>query len=374
MSEERPNPAAIMQLATGYWNSATLLAANEMNLFGILADAPLSAAQVSERLQTPLRSTQMLLDACVGLMLLQKTADVAEAPVLEKHSKEQQKSLVEPEKSEEQAVPETAASSACKYANAPAAAAFLVPGRPGYLGDAIRWGADQYAAWGELTRSVRENAPAVAPTLHLGDDPAQTRRFVLGMHNRALGIARGVMHFLPFDGVTHLLDVGGGPGTYAMLLAQKYPMLQVTVLDLPGVVTVAQELIAHADLSHRVTTLAGSALDTDYGMESRDGILFSGVLHQMTPATIVHLFAKAYRALRPGGIIVISDVMLDASKTQPVFATLFSLQMLLTSEAGAVFSDEEGLTWLERAGFMERRSQTLPPPLPYKILTARKPK
>lgn len=374
MSEERQNPAAIMQLATGYWNSATLLAANELNLFGALGDAPLSAAQVAERLHTPLRPTQMLLDACVGLMLLQKIADVAEAQVSEAHLKEQKRLLEEQQTSEKQDVLETAASSACKYANTPAASAFLVPGRPGYLGDAIRWGADQYAAWGELTRSVRENAPAVAPALHLGDDPAQTRRFVLGMHNRALGIARGVIHFLPFDGVTRLLDVGGGPGTYAMLLAQKYPMLQVTVLDLPGVVAVAQELIAQADLSERVTTLAGSALDTDYGTESVEGVLFSGVLHQMAPATIVHLFEKAYRALRPGGIIVVSDVMLDASKTQPVFATLFSLQMLLTSEEGAVFSDEEGLTWLERAGFTERHSQTLPPPLPYKVLTARKPK
>ena len=174
--------------------------------------------------------------------------------------------------------------------------------------------------------------------------------------------------------MTHLLDVGGGPGTYAMLLAQKYPLLQVTVLDLPGVVAVAQELIAQANLSERVTTLAGSALDTDYGTESVEGILFSGVLHQMDPATIAHLFAKAYRALRPGGIIVVSDVMLDASKTQPVFATLFSLQMMLTSASGAVFSDEEGLTWLKDAGFTELYAQTLPPPLPYKVLTARKPK
>ena len=245
----------------------------------------------------------MLLDACVGLGLLHKTLS----------EKEQH---TEPENADAQEDRWT-------YANAPSTSAFLVRGRPGYLGDAIRWGADQYAAWGELARGVRENGPVVAPALHLGVDPEQTRRFVLGMHNRALGMARGVLHFLPFETTTHLLDVGGGPGTYAMLLAQKYPGLRVTVLDLPGVVAIAQELIAQAGLSDRVQTRPGSAVEEDYGQETVDGILFSGVLHQMDSDTIRQMFARAFRALQPGGKMIISDIMLDAPKRSPLSPRCF---------------------------------------------------
>ena len=84
------------------------------------------------------------------------------------------------------------------------------------------------------------------------------------------------------------------------------------------------------------------------------------------------LFAKAHTALQPGGKLVVSDIMLDATKTQPTFATLFSLQMLLTSEHGAVFSAAACLEWLEQAGFASVQAQTLPPPLPYVVVTGRK--
>ena len=339
----RPDPGPIMQLATGYWNAATLLAANELRLFDALADGAQTAAQIAERLQMPLRSTEMLLDACAGLDLLLKYHESGEADT------------------------------AWVYANTPSAAVFLVSGRPGYLGDAIRWSGDQYGAWGELERSVRANKPAVKPAAHLGDDSAETRRFVLGMHGRAMGMARGVIHFLPFEHTTHLLDVGGGPATYALLLAEKHPALRVTVLDLPGVVTVAQELIAQSGLTARVQTLPGDAVTTDYGLAKYDGVLFSGVLHQMDAPTIQSLFAKAFTALRPGGTLAVSDIMLDASKTQPAFATLFSLQMLLTSQAGAVFASDDCARWLTEAGFTAVHSQPLPPPLPYTVITTRKP-
>ncbi len=277
----------------------------------------------------------MLLDACVGLGLLVKEAGEREV----------------------------------RYRNTPAADAFLVPGRPGYLGDALRWSADQYAAWGQLAEAVRTDAPAVPPERHLGGDPERTRRFVLGMHNRALGAARGLLPFLDLSGVQSLLDVGGGPGTYSILLAQKYPQLRATVLDLPAVTAIAQEIIAAAGMADRVETRPGDAVADDYGAESYDAVLFSGVLHQMNPEAVRQMLSKARRALRPGGRLLISDIMLEASKTQPPFAALFSLQMLLTSQAGAVFSVEECIGWMQEAGFSEVAAQRLPPPLPYVLVT-----
>ena len=335
-----PNPQRIMQLATGYWDSAALLAANELEIFGALANGARTAAQIANAGNLNLRAAAMLLDACAGLGLLTKQSDGAEPT----------------------------------YANTPESGAFLVSGRPGYLGGAIRWGADQYAAWGNLAQAVLQGRPAVSPEQHLGGNPEETRRFVIGMRDRALGVARPLVQFLNFDGATNLLDVGGGPGTYATLLAQKYPNLNATVLDLPPVVAIAEELIAEAGVADRVKTRAGNAVLDDYGDAEFDAILFSGVLHQMSPATIQAMFVKAKRALRSGGQVVVSDVMLQEDKTQPSFAALFSLQMLLTSEEGAVFSGAECKTWLELAGFADAAIRPLPPPLPYTIVQAVAPK
>jgi SAM-dependent methyltransferase len=338
----QPNPSAIMQMATGYWASATLFAANRLDLFALLATGPFSAAQAAEHAGADLRGITLLLDACCGLGLLVKEADEA-------------------------------GRSAARYRNTPAADAFLVAGRPGYLGGALRWSADQFGAWGALADSVRLGMPAVQPSLHLGDDPEQTRNFVLGMHHRALGVARGVIPFLRLDGVRRLLDVGGGPGTYATLLAQRYPDLTVDVLDLPAVVAIARELVVESGLSERVRIRAGDATTDDYGIEEYDAVLFSGVLHQMPAETILSMLGRAAIALCAGGTVWISDMMLGPDKTEPPFSTLFSLQMLLTSAQGAVFSTDECLQWLEQSGFTDVTTQSLPPPLPYVVVTAARP-
>ncbi len=324
-----PDPGKIFALATGYWPSATLLAANELGLFTALAGGEKTAAAVASQLGTDARATAMLLDACCGLNLLTKQHD--------------------------------------QYQLTPTAAAFLVPGRPGYLGSALRWSADQYSAWGKLADAMRTGRPVVDPAQHLGADPRQTRAFVLGMHERAQGVARGVVPFINLEGCRTLLDVGGGPGTYSVLLAQKYPGLRATVLDLPGIVATAKELINLPS----VTIQSGDATTGDYGTAQYDAVLFSGVLHQMDSPTIQRMLAGAHRALVPGGRVIISDMMLEAGQTQPVFSTLFSLQMLLTTRDGAVFSTENCATWLKTAGFAEIQIRPLPPPLPYTVVSAK---
>jgi len=329
-----PDPTPIFQLATGYWASAALLAANELGLFSALAEGAQTARAVAEALGSDPRATEMLLNACGGLNLVVKEGDA--------------------------------------YSLSPASAAFLVPGRPGYLGSALRWSQEQYAVWGKLAGAVRSGHPAVDPQQHLGGDPEQTRRFVLAMRERAQGVARGVIPYLNLEDSRTLLDVGGGPGTYAVFLAQKYPDLHATILDLPEIAAIARELIAQAGLADRVAVQAGDATQADYGEAQYDAALFSGVLHQMSAPTIQRMLAGAHRALRAGGRVLVSDIMADAGKTQPVFAALFSLQMLLTSQEGVVFSAEECAVWLEAAGLADIRIQRLPPPLPYTVVTARK--
>ncbi len=327
------DPSPLFQLATGYWAPAALLAANELGVPAALAGGAQTAQALATQLDLDSRALERLLNACCALGVLARRAE--------------------------------------SYELTPLAAAFLVPGRPGCLGSALRWSRQQYQAWGQLAQAVRQGAPVVPPEDQLGDDPNQTRVFVLGMHERAAGVARAVIEHIDLEGCGSLLDVGGGPGTYAMLLARKYPGLHAMVLDLPAVVAIARELIAEAGLTDRTGVLAGDATDGVYGNARYDAVLLSGVLHRFAPATIQRMFAGAHRALRPGGRIIISDVMLDAAKAPSPFAALFGLQMLLTTAEGDVFGADECAGWLSAAGFGDVTVQPLPPPLPYYVIGAR---
>lgn len=333
-----PDPAAIMAMATGYWNSVSLLTAVRLGLFNVLAEGAQTAARIASCIGGDSRAVGMLLDACAALELVERSADPA------------------------------APADSALYTNSRAADAYLVDGRPGYIGSAILWSADQYLDWARLPETVKTGKPA-APPLHLGDDPELTRTFVLGMHNRAAGIARGVIHFIDLQGCGSLLDVGGGPGTYSVLLTGKYPELQATVLDLPGVLTVAKELIKLAGASERVLLRPGDAVTDSYGEAEFDAVLFSGVLHQMSPATILDMLRKARRALKPHGKVILCDIMLDSSRVRPAFAALFSLQMLLSSADGAVFSVDDVTGWLAEAGYERVEVRQLPPPMPYVVVT-----
>jgi len=53
------------------------------------------------------------------------------------------------------------------------------------------------------------------------------------MHGRAMGIGQAVIPLLDLAGKKRLLDIGGGPGTYSVLIARAFPQVRCTVLDLP---------------------------------------------------------------------------------------------------------------------------------------------
>jgi SAM-dependent methyltransferase len=335
MDARRPDPSAIIGLATSYWASMVLLAANRLHVFTVLGGQSLSAAQVAGKCGAQPRSMALLLNACVAQGLLARDADF--------------------------------------YRNTSATDMFLVEGNPAYVGDALRYSEDLYPVWGRLADAVRSNAPLIPPETILGADPDKTRNFVLGMHNRARGVAASLAATIDLTGKKRLLDVGGGPGTYSIMLVRQTPGLSATVLDLPGVVAIAREIIAGSGAGDRIDVVAG-----DYSISrfpaDRDAVLMSGILHRETPEGCRALLRKAFDALVPGGLLVLSDVFFDDERgTDPPFAALFALNMLLTSEHGSAHARTEMTVWMSEAGFVDLSVRPLPPPMPHVVLLATKP-
>jgi len=322
-------------MASAFYESSVLFAASDLGLFAKLAElGEADAGTIAEACRLDPRGARLILDACVAVGLLIKTGD--------------------------------------RYRNSPEAAAFLVPGSPADLSGAIRYNRDVYGAWGRLKDLVRTGQPVERPELHLGEDPERTRTFVLAMHGRAVGIGQAVIPLLELAGRKAVLDVGGGPGTYSALIARAFPQARCTVLDLPEVASIAEEIISQAGLENRVRTLAGDYHTLPFPPD-QDAVIFFGVLHQEDPDSIRDLLRRAHLALVPGGLVYILDMMTDASHTKPKFSALFALNMALTTPQGWVFSEDELKGWLAESGFIDFSCRPLPPPMPHWLATARKP-
>jgi ubiquinone/menaquinone biosynthesis C-methylase UbiE len=328
------DPNRIVDMASAFYESCVLFAASDLGIFGKLAElgeADLRTAVAACGLDR--RGGRILLDACVALGLLEKKDG--------------------------------------RYRNTPEAAAFLVPGSPADLSGAIRYNRDVYGAWGRLKEMAVTGKPVEKPEKHLGEDEERTRTFVLAMHGRALGIGRAVVPLLDLEGRRKILDVGGGPGTYSVLIAQARPEAECVVLDLPAVVKTGAELIGQAGMSGRVGTLAGDYHTTAFP-GANDAVLFFGVLHQENEDAIRDLLRRAYEALLPGGLVYVLDMMTDASRARPKFSALFGVNMALTTDDGWVFSEDDLAGWLAEAGFRDLSSRPLPPPMPHRLASARK--
>jgi hypothetical protein len=97
-------------------------------------------------------------------------------------------------------------------------------------------------------------------------------------------------------------------------------------------------------------------------------VLISGVLHRETEAGCRDLIERAKASLKPGGLLILSDVFTDAGGGTPAFAALFGLNMLLTAPNGGVHADADVAAWLIAAGCKDVVIRPFPPPLPHRVV------
>ena len=255
-----------------------------------------------------------------------------------------------------------------RYSNSLEASEFLVKGAPAYIGEALKYSEDLYEAWGRTVDLMQTGKPVAPHDLILGDDEEKTRNFVLGMHNRALGIGAALPQGADFAGRTRLLDVGGGPGTYSVLLTQKFPGLHATVLDLAPVLNITREIIERYAAADRVDTIAGNYMDGPYP-GGFDSVLMSGMMHRETAEGCRVVLGHAYDALETGGMAVVSDVFFDnENRDSPWFSVHFALNMMLTSADGSAHSHPEMVAWMSESGFSDLVVRPLPAPNPHSLI------
>ena len=244
-----------------------------------------------------------------------------------------------------------------RYRNGPLARKELNKKSPAYRWAYVDLLRGHWNDWSQLTKSVKRGRPVDdndAP-----DDPAYRRRFSWAMHHRSLDVAPKIAGRINLRGAGTLLDLGGGPGTYALAFLKRNPALRATVCDRAPAIAVAKEIAANVPHGRRL-----SYLPLDFVAKSIPGrydvIWFSNVLHIYSPEENQRLFRKMARALAPGGRLLIQDAFLhDANGLYPGEASLFAVTMLLFTDAGNTYSIRDTATWLKRAGFSRIRTLTM---------------
>ena len=293
-----------------YQESRVLLTAVELDIFTAVGPGA-KGVQVSEKLGTNPRATDTLLNALVALGALTKKDGV--------------------------------------FFNTPDTARYLVAGSPENAQPALMHTVDMFAAWATLTDCVRAGT-AVRPPGVEQQEQRWTESFIAAMHRGAERTAAQVVRAVGVSGARRLLDIGGGSGAYSIAFAKASPGLRAEVLDLASVVPIAQKHIREAGVGDRVTTRVGDLTVDEFGKDY-DLILLSAICHMLDPEQNQDLFRRCYRALAPGGRVVIRDSILEPDKTAPRWAALFAINMLVGTKGGSTYTEAEYKSWLTDAGF-----------------------
>jgi len=306
-------PAELLQLSGGYWSACALHAGVKLDVFTPLAEGSHSTSDLAVRLAIPARGLTMLLNALAALELLVKQGE--------------------------------------SYAVTPFAAQFLAKTSPQYLGHIILHHHHLMAGWAQLDEAVQGGGP-IRPRVSHDVGEAERESFEMGMFNLAMQLAPRIVPLVDLSGRRRLLDLGGGPGTYAIHFCQHNPQLTAIIYDLPTTRRFAEQTIARFGLADRVSFEAGD-FDNDEIRGRFDVAWLSHILHGEGPEGCATILAKAVAALEPGGVLLVQEFILNDSRDGPLFPALFSLNMLLATPAGQAYSERELFAMLAAAGLSD---------------------
>ncbi|MBI5606348.1 MAG: methyltransferase [Deltaproteobacteria bacterium] len=312
MTDEGWNPGKLLGISGNYWMSCALQAGVKLDIFTIVGNQMLTGQEIAQKINGDQRGLTMLLNALAAMNLLVKKAE--------------------------------------SYANIPSGYAFLSKESPQYIGHIIRHHHHLMESWAQLDKGVLSGKPV--RTRASFDNPEVRESFLMGMFNMAMQIGPRIAEAVDLSNRRHLLDLGGGPGTYAIHFCLKNPDLRATVYDLSSTRPFAEKTIARFGLTDRVTFQEGNYTEEDI-RGTFDVVWLSQILHAEGPDEAQKIIQKAVSILEPDGLILIHDFLLNNHLDGPLFPALFSLNMLLGTAHGQSYSELQITEMLAKAGIRE---------------------
>ncbi|MGA7513659.1 MAG: methyltransferase [Candidatus Sulfotelmatobacter sp.] len=311
-------PDDLNEMIRGFMPSRAVLTALELDVFTAVG-AGATVEEVAEKIHGDSRATEALLNAVVSLKLLEKRDET--------------------------------------FFPTPVSARFFSADSRDNARPALMHTAHLWHRWSTLTECLR----AGTSVGKRGVDENWVTAFIAAMDRNAKERAAAVVKAVAASGISRMLDLGGGSGAYSIAFARAIPELECEILEQSDVVGLTQEYIRKAGLTDRITTRTGDMLRGPLG-KNYDLILVSAICHMFSADENRRLFHQIREALAPHGRVVVSDFILEPSKTAPRAGALFSLNMLVGTQAGSSYSEPEYTQWLQSAGFSDVCRLRLPGP------------
>jgi ubiquinone/menaquinone biosynthesis C-methylase UbiE len=317
MADERNeelSPRTLMRILGDFANSQILNAALEYDFFTLISRGFHSAEEIARQAGTDARATRIVLDSLPALSLIEKRDG--------------------------------------RYFLAPMAERFLVQEKPSYCGDFRHVALALWDGMAHLKESLKTGKPA--SRLDTNAELEVWEKLVLGIIVIAEPAAKALCDILEIGTKRkgmRVLDIAGGSSIFGMTIVTRDPSAEVTQLDWPNVNAVAKKANRERGLVGTIRFIDGEHRTAKIEANYYDLVLASNFCRFESPKGNQELFAKAYSALKPGGIFMVNDFVPNEERTEPTFALRFSVYTLTHTPEGECWTLSQYSDWLKQAGF-----------------------
>jgi ubiquinone/menaquinone biosynthesis C-methylase UbiE len=330
---DQPSPDLFFDTLTAYQKSAALKAALELDIFTIVAEGALTAAEIAKKCGADGRGVRILCDYMAIHGFLHKQND--------------------------------------RYGATRDSAVFLNRNSPAYAGAAATFllSDELIGAFKQLTDAVRKGGTAISAQGTIAPEHPIWLSFARTMGGLMVPAAEGLAELLQLDATREprVLDVAAGHGMWGLAFARRYPRARVVALDWASVLEIARENARKAGVEERFSTIPGNAFEVELGT-GYDVVLVPNFLHHFNRAECVRFLQKVHRALKPTGRVAIVEFVPNQDRVSPPPAAAFSLVMLATTPEGDAYTFDEFSAMLRESGFQKSEIHPLPASVNHVVL------
>ena len=187
--------------------------------------------------------------------------------------------------------------------------------------------------WTDLEYSVQTGSPSVfknhpgkMPFELLADHPADQETFNEAMTELSAVHGAAIVQAYDFSQFGRIVEVGGGQGTLARLIAQRNPACKVTVLDLPHVIDGVANRPSDNGSMERIDFKSGSFFEEVPG--PADLCVLKHILHDWDDKSAHRILENCRQALSDRGRVLVCE-MLVAEGPEGLPALILDIEMLV---------------------------------------------
>jgi O-methyltransferase domain/Dimerisation domain len=297
-SKRVPAPPTLAALAAGHWVSRAIHVAAKLRIADLVADGPLDAGILAQRTGTHPDALFRLLRAlaAVGVFSQRDGGRFGLTPLGE----------------------------------------MLRSDAPGSLYDYVMLlgSAESWQAWQHMEDAVRTGTPAFDHAFgmpifeYFAKHPAAGRTFDKAMRSRSAADHDAVIAAYDFSCADHIVDVGGGAGTFLSAVLTSAPQARGTLFERPQATEAARAALAASEVAGRVDIVAGDFFSSVPA--GADLYLIKQVVHDWNDAQAISILANCRKAMTTASRLLILEMLVGGENT-PVFANMLDLMMLVST-------------------------------------------